>query len=142
MPNPFTMHAAEWDRFGAELKSTTPALRFGFRPTVRNWANVFTAQAVAASAWSSRIPQSFRIVGEGDNVVVYAGGEQAPEAAPLENDGKRGYFRHPVFGNDDVWVDQKARPFFTPAFRSVTAALPDRQMGVFFDSTYRHIGYI
>jgi len=27
----------------------------------------------------------------------------------------RGQFRHPVFGNKEVWVDQDMHPFLTPA---------------------------
>lgn len=137
------MHAESWLKFGAELQSTTPVLRFGTRSTVRHWAEAFVAAALAKASWSrGRVQASFRIVGQGDNVVVYAGGQGAPEAAPLDNEGKSGTFRHPVFGNRDVWVAQKARPFFTPAFRTVTAALPEREMGVFFDETFKHIGYV
>lgn len=138
----FDIHAPDWQKFGSELRSTSPALRFKTRATVRHWAEVFTAESVAAAAFSSHIPGSFRIVGMGDNVVVYAGGESAPSAAPIENEGKRGTFRHPVFGNRDVWVSQRARPFFGPAFNRVTAALPEREMGVFFNETFHHIGYV
>lgn len=148
MMNPFNMDASSWEKFGTELKSTTPVLRFKFRPTVRHWAEVFVAESTARAAAipskkpTGRIQRSFRIVGRGDNVVVYAGGPSAPEAAPLENDGKFGTFRHPVFGNREVWVAQKGRPFFTPAFRSVTASLPERGMNIFFDDTFHHIGYV
>ena len=37
------------------------------------------------------------------------------EAAAYENKGSGGTFRHPVFGNHNVWVDQTARPYMTPA---------------------------
>ena len=43
----------------------------------------------------------------GDRVDV----KKAPEAAPINNKGQAGTFRHPVFGHD-VWVDQAAHPFY------------------------------
>jgi hypothetical protein len=50
----------------------------------------------------------------GFSVKVTAGGAAAPDAAPLENSGQQGTFRHPVV-NPDVWVSQQARPFLAPA---------------------------
>ncbi len=138
----FSLSAPSFLDFGPQLRESAHTLRFGFRPVVRHWAELFMAESMAASSWSSRIPGSFTIQGAGDNVVVRAAGDAAPEGAPLENEGKRGTFRHPVFGNREVWVDQKARPFFNPVFLRVTAELPDREMAVFFDETFHSIGYV
>lgn len=64
---------------------------------------------------STRIADSVAVKRRGPRVKVQAGGPDAPHAAPLENQGRRGVFRHPVFGNYDVWADQPARPFLAPA---------------------------
>lgn len=67
------------------------------------------------ASFSSRIPGSLRVRRRGTTVKILAGGNAAPEAAPLEHHGRAGSFRHPVFGNTEVWVDQPAHPFLTPA---------------------------
>lgn len=75
----------------------------------------------AASAFSKRIPGTIRLVSAGGRgkvrVAIRAGGKGAPNAAPLENLGKSGTFRHPVFGNRRNWVEQEAHPFLLPALR-------------------------
>jgi hypothetical protein len=63
---------------------------------------------------TSRIADSVAVRRRGVRVRVQAGGNAAPEAAPLENHGKSGTFRHPV-PNTGKWVDQPAHPFLTPA---------------------------
>ena len=65
------------------------------------------------------------------SVSVTAGGKRAPEAVVLEHGGVEGTFRHPVFGNRDVWVSQKARPFLAPAFKEgeeLAVAAADRAL--------------
>lgn len=75
----------------------------------------------AASQASTRIPGSMRLVSRGGrghvSVSIRAGGKKAPNAAAFENGGKAGTFRHPVFGNRSVWVEQEAHPALLPALR-------------------------
>ena len=43
-----------------------------------------------------------------------------PHARPYEGISQQGstsYFRHPVFGNREVWVSQNTRPYLWPAVR-------------------------
>jgi hypothetical protein len=62
----------------------------------------------------------------GIRVSVVAGGAKAPDAAPYENKGVDGFFRHPVFGNREVWVDQKARPFLRPAAEATAPRVTEK----------------
>lgn len=53
----------------------------------------------------------------GLTVSVTAGrGENHPgQSHAFEHNGDAGTFRHPVYGNRDVWVDQEAHPFLGPS---------------------------
>ena len=73
------------------------------------------------ASWSSRIPgeitarMSRSHIRPGAMLVV--GTKNAPHARVYEwGDGRRtGTFRHPVFGDREVWVSQKTRPYLSPA---------------------------
>jgi hypothetical protein len=82
----------------------------------------FMALSQANSSWSDRIPGAHYLqVGLGSTTGgVSVGVDQvaAPHARPYEgmsSGGGRGFFRHPVYGNEDVWVSQDTRPFLAPA---------------------------
>jgi len=53
---------------------------------------------------------------------VRAGGKQAPQAAPLENEGK-GHPRHPLYGNKQYWYTNSTPAFMEPALRENTPAI-------------------
>lgn len=86
-----------------------------------------------AGAWSSRIPSQIT----GKPVVDMTRGRvgfelriNVSEAAPhgrvfegISQQGSSSYFRHPVFGNRDVWVSQPTRPSLWPAVRGRAADL-------------------
>jgi hypothetical protein len=73
-----------------------------------------------AGEHSQSIPPTIRVEPAKHAVVVKAGNSNVALAAlyDLGNEGKGGRkkdtFRHPVFGNRDVWVEQKRYPFFAP----------------------------
>ena len=90
---------------------------------------------------TDRIESSIKVVRRGLSIRVVAGGDSAPESAPLEHNGLEGVFRHPVFDKTGErvasnsrsirrgliskkqlrqagvadWVTQTARPFLAPA---------------------------
>lgn len=78
-------------------------------------------QARANASWSSRIPGAISVGVSssrrypGAQIKVSKG--KAPHARLFEFPGRGGSFRHPVFGNREVWVDQRGRPFIRPAVR-------------------------
>lgn len=108
-----------------DLKGVEGNLRVELRRGIKKAADPLAQRVKAAAGWSSRIPgavkvkPSFSATGAGVTIIVDA--KQAPEAAPLENKGRGGTFRHPVYGNRDVWVTQAARPFFYAAVSSSSA---------------------
>jgi hypothetical protein len=79
------------------------------------------------ASFSKKIPDSIevKVLGNG-TAVVAAGGDKAPNGAPLENKGRPGEFRHPVFGHKDRrWARQKAHPFLYPALLENADAAAD-----------------
>lgn len=106
-----------------------PALRRAVQPA---------AQRVRSNAsWSSRIPAATKVstsFGRTPGVTVRVDAKAAPGARPIEHDGQPGMFRHPVYGNREVWVSQAARPFFYRAIEAtadqIRDAVGDAVMGV------------
>lgn len=77
---------------------------------------------------SGKITPTIKVRLSKTRVSVVAGGQGVPLAGlwELGNKGhgksqaasKRGEFRHPVFGNREVWVNQPMHPFLLPAARA------------------------
>lgn len=78
-------------------------------------------QARANASWSSRIPGAITVGVSSSR--RYPGAQikvsktKAPHARLYEFPGRGGSFRHPVYGNREVWVSQRGRPFIRPAVR-------------------------
>ncbi len=105
---------SELKRFAADCKAAVPGLEKEFYASLAAAGEIVAARA-RSKAPSSRIAGTIHTRRRGVRVRIEAGGDAAPHAAPLENHGVPGSFRHPVFGNYDNWVSQPARPFLTPA---------------------------
>ena len=69
-----------------------------------------------------RLWNSIRVKGATGSIRVVGGGSGAPEFAPIDNGGRPGSFRHPVFGNRAVWVSQRAYPILEPSADELRAA--------------------
>lgn len=111
---PVLIDTSQLKKLAASLKATEPAVVKEFNKSLKAAGELIATDARARSSWSSRIPGSIRVRGA-TNIRITAGGAAAPDAAPYEHGGKSGTFRHPVFGNRQVWVSQQARPFLVPA---------------------------
>lgn len=115
------------DRLATSLRAASPASYKATRKGLRLAAGPVLAQAKANASYSSRIPQSGRIVVTSGLVVrVVFGGQRAPDAAPIENDG-RGHVRHPTFsprsgtnGEKVGWTDANSHPAFLEPARAAT----------------------
>jgi hypothetical protein len=85
-------------------------------------AGPVAAQAKANAAWSTRIPGAITVGVSSSRrfpgAQIKVSKTKAPHARLFEFPGRGGSFRHPVFGNREVWVDQKGRPFIRPAVRA------------------------
>jgi HK97 gp10 family phage protein len=87
-------------------------------------AEPVAAQARSNASWSSRIPAAISVGVSssrrfpGAQIKVAKG--PAPHARLYEfGSGRRSKsFRHPVYGNREVWVEQATRPFIRPAIRA------------------------
>lgn len=108
--------AASLKRMGAALRRSQPAMYKELQRALREEGQKIARRAKDNASWSTRIPATVKVRTSGVNsVIISAGGAAAPEAKPLEHAGAEGTFRHPVFGDRQVWVDQPARPFLHPA---------------------------
>lgn len=114
------------DRLARNLKAASPAAYKGARKGLRAAAVPVLTRAQTNAAYSSRIPQTGRIIVTAGLVVrVVFGGQNAPDAAPIENDGK-GFVRHPTFSpRPDVpekvgWTDENSKPAFLEPARAAT----------------------
>lgn len=106
------------DLYGA-VRKARPDIAVEIRGALRKGGEaVKVAAGRRISPFSTRIPESLKVRTNGFNVSVIAGGDGAPHAAPFENEGSAGQFRHPVFGNRRNWVSQMAHPFLLPAFEA------------------------
>ena len=114
-------------------------LRQELRPGLKAAGEVVASEARINASWSTRIPAAikvFALFGRlTGGVVVKVDRSKAPHARPLEGIAARrgalsrthsGTFRHPVFGDRDVWVDQPTRPFLAPAAAAKRGDVQDR----------------
>lgn len=93
-----------------DLKASSPELTKRLRTGMRAAGQIVADEAKSRSAYSRQIPGSIgvSVLGFGATVKVTA---KAPNAAPIENEGK-GFVRHPVFGDMDVWTAKNSHPAF------------------------------
>lgn len=105
-------------RFGKVPKE----LKRELRPGLRAAGKVVADDAKARASWSTKIPRAIKVsvtfAGSRQGVSVIVNKNKAPSGRPFEHGGRDGTFRHPVFGNREVWVSQKARPFLAPALQA------------------------
>lgn len=116
----------DFTQFAKALRKAEPTLAKALRVRLVAAGALVAGEAQRISSEVSvTVPQSIAVKVSGLNVQVVAGGEDDPIAGLLElgNSGgsksasatRANRFRHPVFGNEDVWVDQSMHPFLTPA---------------------------
>lgn len=106
------------------LRESGPAGAAAVRGALRDSAELVKAEAADRASYSSRIPGSLKARATSVNFKVSAGGEAAPNAAPIENKG-RGNVRHPTYSpRPNVpekvgWTEFKSHPaFLSPALEA------------------------
>jgi hypothetical protein len=112
-----TINAKQVARIAREVRRASPEAWRVCRIRLREVGQDVADDVKAATSYSSRIPQSVKVRSTvAGNVRITVGGDQAPNAVPIENKGQ-GYVRHPVFGNREVWTNKNSRPaFLLPTF--------------------------
>lgn len=107
--------------FADELRAAPVNIRRNVSRAVRQASNPLMNQMRQNASWSTRIPGAIRGRASASGklagaMVITVDSTIAPHARPYEGaDSPNGFFRHPVFGNEDVWVSEPTRPFFFPA---------------------------
>ncbi len=114
----FSIDTTSLKKLVRDLELSEPGIVKETNVALREGAAIVALKAKGLASWSSTIPGSVRVAGAGARTVVKAGGDGARHAAAYEHRGSPGVFRHPVYGNRNVWVDQRARPFLGPALAS------------------------
>jgi len=122
-----TIDVSQLKKLATDLRRASPQLAKDFLTQLGRAGDVVALAAKEKADFSTRIPATIKVRRRGTRVRVQAGGETAPHAAAFEHDGYGGSFRHPVFGNYDVWVSQPAHPFLRPALEET---LPEVELFV------------
>lgn len=124
------------------LKAAPGKLQVDLRRGIKAAAAPVVQRIKAQSAWSGRIPHSIQakpsFAAKSAGVTIIANRKIAPEAAPLENGGQSGNFRHPVFGHMDRWAQEAAHPFFYSAVHEPEA---EAAISKVMDDFARQIGF-
>ena len=111
---PIFADTAQLTRLSRDLAASAPRAWAACRAGLREAGNVVAEDARQRVSYSSRIEWSIKVRTSLGNVKVVAGGDAAPNAAPIENKGQ-GFVRHPVFTRN-VWTAKNSRPaFLAPA---------------------------
>lgn len=107
-----------------DLAGIPAALSRELRPALLRAAEPILRDAKGRASWSERIPAAIKLKlslsQSRPGVRLVTDAAAAPHARPLEDANGAG-LRHPVFGNRDVWVQQRTRPFFFPAVKAGSA---------------------
>lgn len=117
----FSIDAHDLDDLAAKLRRAAErAQRDVDASLLRAGEEIKEAAKVIASEHSQKIPPTINMTAMPGTVVITAGDSTSPLAALYElgnRGGKRTSptFRHPVFGNRDVWVEQPRYRFLAPA---------------------------
>lgn len=111
--------ADEIERLIRDLGGIPKEMRRMLRPGLRKAGGRVLTRARSNASWSTRIPGATRIAvkfaGREPGVSIVTNAKRAPHARPYEGITGEATFRHPVFGNREVWVTQRTRPFLAPA---------------------------
>jgi hypothetical protein len=118
-----------------QLQGVDRKLATAMKAEMRQVAEPIRARVADEASWSKRIPGatkvSTRFTARTQQVIITVNRAQAPHARPLENDGKEGFFTHPLpvktartrrgrlrQSLKSHTVKQRARPFFAKAIKS------------------------
>ncbi|MGH3679089.1 MAG: hypothetical protein ACRDT2_02000 [Natronosporangium sp.] len=104
-----------------DLKNLPKEMKRQLRKDIRKAAMPALRKAKSKASFSRRIPGATRIAtrftSRNPGVRLETNARRAPHAKPLENQGREGHFRHPLFGDRRHWVIQNARPYLWPAVK-------------------------
>jgi hypothetical protein len=118
------IHAESVSQLARVLGRVPAEMATELQPALREAGEAVMHASQANASWSSRIPAAHYLetsVSQTGGVAVRVDQTLAPHARPYEGISagadSRGFFRHPVYGND-WWVSEGTRPFLRPAVES------------------------
>lgn len=129
-----------------DLKNADPLLLKELRTGIRKAAEPARQQVKQnAAGVSPRIaaaipPARVSFAKRGASVRIVVNAKKAPHARPLENKGRPGKFRHPLFGNRNRWISQPAKPFFWSGVRQADPTI-NREMNRVIDEVTRKLKF-
>lgn len=135
---------ADVARLADKLRDVPLDMRRQVRKRVAEAGGEVLVAVRGAASWSSRIPAATTMrttfAHNREGVEVRVSARKAPHARPLEfgSQGNPGVVRHPLFGDEDHWVEQPTRPFFMrtvaskreATLRKVEQAVDDALRGI------------
>jgi hypothetical protein len=135
-----TVGRAQLQALIRDLGAIPPDVDRGMRQGIRRAAQPALQRIRQNASWSRRIPAATRLSTSNvrAGVTIRVNANQAPHARPYENNGSPSTFRHPVYGNREVWVSQAARPFFYRGIEATADQIRDAIGDVVTDAAKRH----
>jgi len=124
----YTYTGKDFVRLELDLRDVPTQLRKMLDRRLRSVGDVTVAAVRRHASWSSRIPGAVhlrvRFTGKDPGLLIYVDAAAAPHARPYEGLLKDS-FRHPVFGDVDVWVSQDVRRFVWPGVQETQQQVAD-----------------
>lgn len=123
----WSVDATQLDLFVDEMRKVPKDMRRQVRAAIVKATTDIRNDMARRASWSTRIPGAIgvRVAFGQARTTIRVDAKRAPHARPYEGVGRGASFRHPVYGNYDVWVSQGVRPFFFPAVRDHRKATRD-----------------
>lgn len=133
----------EYRKLTRDLKAFKPDKQLKKTLKVAGELIATDAQALVGSH-SQTVPGSIKVRLRKTSISVLAGGEGVPMGGLLEmgnrGRGHKGKFRHPVFGDKSVWVEQDMHPFLLPAQKKNERSI-ERLEGRIVAEAFKEVGW-
>lgn len=143
---PIMVDTAGLNALARDLGRVAPEAAKGLTKGMAAAGEVIAADAKQRVSYSKRIPSSFKVRATRGNVRVSAGGDAAPNAAPIENQGK-GFVRHPTYSPRPSapervgWTDKNSHPaFLEPALDATAGEVIELVEDALFEAVQTAIG--
>lgn len=110
-----SVDTSDFKNFARDLRAADPALAASLRKKLKEAGDIVAVDARARASFSKQIAPTIRTSVRVTSVSVSARGVLADLMELGNKGGSVGAFRHPVFGNKNVWVSQSMHPYLQPA---------------------------
>lgn len=113
-----TVNMQSFAHLARDMRRATPLMYKEIQHGLKDIGEIVAGEARHNAGYSEKIANSIKVRTRGFSVSVVASGTLAGlEEMGSKSTGPAGW-RHPLFGNKDLWYPQKSRPFLYPALKS------------------------